>query len=135
MTLPERAKVGFSNTTFGLIFLKIVLVVRIFLIIFRTMEAKKDKYLKWRIIEYLHGDFCDSSPGVELKTPKPKRKARPVKNRRAKIADIPRQSRNEKAVSTEIQCFSPELDTCRIFFPCADFIDLDKFLPSIACAK
>lgn len=99
------------------------------------MEAKKDKYLKWRIIEYLHGDFCDSSPGVELKTPKPKHKARLVKNRRAKIADIPRQSRNEKAVSTEIQCFSPELDTCRIFFPCADFIDLDKFLPSTASRK
>jgi len=101
------------------------------------MKAKKtDKKIKWRVLEYLSGDFCDSDPNIELHDVphKPKRTRKTATHSRKINAEKLSESASS-ALGCDVQTASPELDTCRVYFDCSSFIDIDKFIPSTASRK
>lgn len=100
------------------------------------MKAKNDK-MKWRILEYLNGDFCDSSENVEFHdVPKKKIRQPSTQSRKKKqIVYVEKEGEPGTSVSTEVQTFSPELDTCRVYFDCGGFVNLERFIPESASRK
>lgn len=98
------------------------------------MKAK-DKKMRWRILEYLNGDFCDSDENVEFHDVAKKTIRQPSTRSRKKKKTIYVEKEPGTAVSCDVQTSSPELDTCRVYFDCAAFVDLDKFIPASASRK